>query len=192
MPLHFGPETALSRLTPSPTSSSPLWRVPMNAPARRFLTRRARAVRVVRVVRGQSLQAGPLPPRSPTIPGDRCLLANTLGQHLRPRVWRGGSHTDPCNRLENSRGRARRQRPQGVGRHHKLVLATERVRPSGRPSARRDHLLRPHQGVELLVRHIAPAHRLVAQRRAVLVRGLGDLGGVVVADLRRQRGDQHQ
>ena len=36
------------------------------------------------------------------------------------------------------------------------------------------------------------AHRLFFQGRAVLVRGLGDFGGIVVTDLRRERSDQHQ
>ena len=39
---------------------------------------------------------------------------------------------------------------------------------------------------------IAAADRFLAQGGAVLVRGLGDLGGIVVADLGRQRRHQHQ
>ena len=50
-------------------------------------------------------------------------------------------------------------------------------------SPRPGHALRPHQAIELLGRDIAEPHRFLAQRRAVLVRGLGDLGGLVVADL---------
>src|ERR1700722_1049374 len=50
-----------------------------------------------------------------------------------------------------------------------------------------DHLFRPHQGVELGIGDIAAADRLLAQGGAVLVRGLGDLGRRVVANLRRQR-----
>ena len=55
-----------------------------------------------------------------------------------------------------------------------------------------DHLLWPHDGVELARRHIAASDRFLAQGRAVLVRRLGNLSRVVVADLRRQRRDQHQ
>src|SRR5579871_3007246 len=54
------------------------------------------------------------------------------------------------------------------------------------------HLLRPDQHVELLRADIAEPERLLAERRAVLVRGLGDLGRLVVADLRRERGHEHE
>src|SRR5690242_21257752 len=65
-----------------------------------------------------------------------------------------------------------------------LVLVNQASAP--RPG----HALRPHQAVELLGRNIPKPHGFFAQRRAVLVRGLGDLGGLVVADLRRERRDQ--
>ena len=59
-------------------------------------------------------------------------------------------------------------------------------------SPRPDHLFGADHRVELGVGDVAAADGLLAQGRAVLVSGLGDLGGRVVADLRRQRGDQYQ
>ncbi len=55
-----------------------------------------------------------------------------------------------------------------------------------------DHLLRPHPLVELLGRDEARGDGGLAQAGALLVRLLGDLGGLVVADVRIQRRDQHQ
>jgi hypothetical protein len=48
------------------------------------------------------------------------------------------------------------------------------------------------QRVEVLAADVAERQRRFAQRAAVAVRALGDLGGAVVADVRGQRGDQHQ
>ena len=68
-----------------------------------------------------------------------------------------------------------------IGRTGTLSLIPGRVIFSGRTTA-----------VEFLLADKAGAERLFFQRRPVLVRGFGDFGGVVVADLRRQRGHQHQ
>ena len=49
-----------------------------------------------------------------------------------------------------------------------------------------------HRGVELLGGEVAGGDRRLAQRRLLLVRLLGDLAGLVVADHRVERGDDHQ
>ena len=48
------------------------------------------------------------------------------------------------------------------------------------------HLFGPHEAVEIGARDKSQLHGFLAQRRAVGVRGLRYLGGVVVADVRRQ------
>ena len=62
----------------------------------------------------------------------------------------------------------------------------------GTDSLGADHVLGPDDAVEFLAVDEAGLDGLFAQGRAVLVGGLGDFGGVVVADFRRQRRDQHQ
>src|SRR5690349_1812196 len=62
------------------------------------------------------------------------------------------------------------------------------TRISGLP----DHLLRPHPRIELLLAEIAELQCRRLQRGAVLVRLLGDRGGLLVADMRIQRRHQHQ
>src|SRR6185436_1408271 len=59
-------------------------------------------------------------------------------------------------------------------------------------SLRCDHVLWFDHGIEFLRRDIAALDRFFFQGRAVLMRGLGDLGGGVIADLGRQRRHQHQ
>ncbi len=55
-----------------------------------------------------------------------------------------------------------------------------------------DHLLRPHPLIELPGGHVAERDRGVLERKALLVRVLGDLRRFIVADVRVQRGDEHQ
>src|SRR5262245_33294732 len=56
----------------------------------------------------------------------------------------------------------------------------------------RDHVLTAHQLIELLAGHQAKFHNRFAQGLALFVRLLGDLGGVVVTNVRIERRDQHQ
>src|SRR5215212_1881752 len=49
---------------------------------------------------------------------------------------------------------------------------------------RRNHAFRPHQRVEFFFAHMAEPHRFLAQGRAVLMRGLGNLRCFVIADFR--------
>src|SRR5688500_10384517 len=53
------------------------------------------------------------------------------------------------------------------------------------------YLLRADPAVEVLRLHQAQLHRRLLEGGALLVGGLGDLGRVVVADVRVERGDQH-
>ena len=55
-----------------------------------------------------------------------------------------------------------------------------------------NHRFGANDSIELRVGDVTAADGFFAQRRAVLVRGLGDLGGIIIADLRRQRRYQHQ
>src|SRR5882672_10452867 len=55
-----------------------------------------------------------------------------------------------------------------------------------------DHGLRPDPLVELLRCHIAERERRLLQGRAFLVRLLRDLRRLVVADVRVERGDEHE
>ncbi|CAM2158157.1 conserved hypothetical protein [Paraburkholderia tropica] len=55
-----------------------------------------------------------------------------------------------------------------------------------------DHLAGLHPLVELLLGHVAERERGGLERRAFLVRLLGDLRGLVVADVRIERRHQHQ
>src|SRR3990172_4795239 len=55
-----------------------------------------------------------------------------------------------------------------------------------------DHALGPHQAVEFLLEHMAEPYRLLTQGGAALMRGLGDLARLVVADMRRKRRHQHE
>src|SRR5215831_14842446 len=57
---------------------------------------------------------------------------------------------------------------------------------------RSDHVGRVDQEIEFLRRHEPALDRFLLERGAFLVRALGDLGGGVVADLGRQRGDEHE
>src|SRR5262249_21735842 len=57
---------------------------------------------------------------------------------------------------------------------------------------RSDHLLRTYQAIEVLAHEQAQLDTRVTQGDAALVRVLRHLGGVVVADMRAQRRDQHQ
>src|SRR5579883_3006972 len=57
---------------------------------------------------------------------------------------------------------------------------------------RPDHGLRPHPPVEVLGREQAKRHSGFFERRAFLMSLLSHLGGIVIADMRIQRGDQHQ
>lgn len=57
---------------------------------------------------------------------------------------------------------------------------------------RLQHLLRPYPFVELRFVQVAQLQRRGAQGGAFGVGLLGDFGGLVVADVRVQRGDQHQ
>src|SRR2546423_10446482 len=61
-------------------------------------------------------------------------------------------------------------------------FAPKPERRSATTSAAADHLFRTNPGVELLGRQEAELDRRLAQRLSGLVRGLGDLGGIVVAD----------
>ena len=54
------------------------------------------------------------------------------------------------------------------------------------------HFARLHPGVELLRGDVAQGQRRVPQGAALGVGALGDLGRLIVADVRGQRGDQHQ
>src|SRR3972149_8834668 len=57
---------------------------------------------------------------------------------------------------------------------------------------RADHVLGPYQTVELLLEHMAEPNRLLAQGGAALMRSLGALARLVVADMRRKRRHQHE
>src|SRR5205085_7132222 len=72
------------------------------------------------------------------------------------------------------------------------ILTAYCLLPSAYCSSRMRHLFRLHVLVELRARQQAQRNRSVAQRDALLVRVLGDLGGVVVADVRVQSGDEHE
>ena len=54
------------------------------------------------------------------------------------------------------------------------------------------HVLGAHPLVEVLSGDVAETQRLFLERRAVAVRGVGDLSGLVVADVRIQRRHEHQ
>src|SRR5689334_24231655 len=58
----------------------------------------------------------------------------------------------------------------------------------GRPG----HRARLHPAVEIRAGDVAKRERRLAQRAAVVVRLLRDLSRAVVADVRRERGDQHE
>ena len=58
--------------------------------------------------------------------------------------------------------------------------------------SRADHVLGPHDTVEINLAHISKPQRFLAQRRAVLVGGLGDFGGLVIPNFRSQRRHQHE
>src|SRR5690606_22157332 len=80
-----------------------------------------------------------------------------------------------------------------IYRSHKTRIFRQSVhKRRTKPSARMRHVLRAHQPVVVIGCYEAGLQRFLAQRGAVFMRGLGDLGGVVVADGGRQRGDQHQ
>src|ERR1043165_7822913 len=59
-------------------------------------------------------------------------------------------------------------------------------------SSRMRHLFRLDVFVKLLARQEAQLNRRLAQADPLFVRVLGDLGGVVVADVRVQSGDEHK
>src|SRR5205085_8978568 len=59
-------------------------------------------------------------------------------------------------------------------------------------SLRVDHVFGAHDRIEFLSRDESGLQRFLAQSGAVLVRRLGDLRGIVVADFRRQSCDQHE
>jgi poly(3-hydroxybutyrate) depolymerase len=139
-------------------------------------------------------------------------------RHLLPKgemMHRGAASIRPrsATRPARDRGRARRyfrHRPDQGGARHRDQAA--RLRPRSSISSPRMSAItasstaangatpaprsRPwSRSSSPLVRRpeSRPRHgRPKAQLRAVLVRGLGDLGGIVVADLGRQRGHQHQ
>src|SRR5207248_11528058 len=72
-------------------------------------------------------------------------------------------------------------------------IRTTSNEPTGRASWRRpDHRPRLDPAVEVLAAHIAQSERRFAQRAAFAVRFLRDLGRPVIADVRRERGHQHQ
>ncbi len=54
------------------------------------------------------------------------------------------------------------------------------------------HFRRLHYCIKFLAGEEAEVDRGLAEGAAAFVRGLGDLGGVVVADLLVERGDEHQ
>lgn len=54
------------------------------------------------------------------------------------------------------------------------------------------HVLGAYPLVEVLSGDVAEAQRLFLERRAVAVRCIGDLSGLVVADVRIQRRHEHQ
>ena len=54
------------------------------------------------------------------------------------------------------------------------------------------HFFRAHPLVEFCAGYESEPHRFLAQRGAVGMRRLGDLGGLIVADARGQRRHQHQ
>ena len=58
--------------------------------------------------------------------------------------------------------------------------------------SRPDHRVGAHPAVEVRRAHVAQRERGLAQRGALAVRLLRDLGGAVVADVRRERGHQHE
>src|SRR5579875_3526087 len=69
--------------------------------------------------------------------------------------------------------------------------------PPGKPSLLRHvqrpgHVLRPHPPVELLFRHVPKLQRRLAEARALPVRGEGDLGGLLIADVGGEGRDQHE
>src|SRR5690348_12414590 len=57
---------------------------------------------------------------------------------------------------------------------------------------RPDHRFRLDPAVEVLRADVTESERRLAQRRSLPVRLLGDLGGTVVADVRRERRHEHQ
>src|SRR5687767_14795791 len=61
-----------------------------------------------------------------------------------------------------------------------------------RSPAASHHLLGSHPCVELVACHETELDRDFSQRLTLLVRSLRDLGGIVVADVRIQSGDEHQ
>src|SRR5687767_10108444 len=64
--------------------------------------------------------------------------------------------------------------------------------PQAASSSRPDHRVGAHPAVEVLRAYVTERKRGVAQRAALAVRLLRDLGRAVVADVRRERGDQHE
>ena len=62
----------------------------------------------------------------------------------------------------------------------------------GEPIPRTGHLLGPHEAVEFLTGEMAEDDGRLPERALVLVRVFGDGGGVVVADVRVERGHEHQ
>src|SRR4051812_38682120 len=74
-----------------------------------------------------------------------------------------------------------------------ILPASIRVRDSeARISLRAGHVLGTHELIEAGGGQVAEGERGFAQGRAVVVGLLGDLGGLVVPDLGRERGDEHE
>ena len=72
------------------------------------------------------------------------------------------------------------------------LVEIDQVGHGFRPAlARGNHGFGPDDGVEFGIGHIATANRFFAQGRSILMRGLGNLGCIVIANLGRKSGHQH-
>src|SRR5688572_10386529 len=114
-----------------------------------------------------------------TTAGPRPSIGDEMERSQRSEAWR------PLCPVMRPRG----GRPHGVRRWTGAGTnaATARGVTSRGPGAH--HLFGPHPLVELLAGHEAQLDRGLAQVLALPVRGLRDLRGLVVADVRVQRGD---
>src|SRR5574337_141806 len=122
--------------------------------------------------------------------------AERSGAEFRQRLLQATDGLEPYKKYRvptSPRGRRRvARRPFCAARRATANAATDAAADARPPSAAPDHLPRLHPGVELLGRDEAERERRLAQARAFLVRLLRDLSRLVVADVRVQRGHQHQ
>src|SRR5688572_29282134 len=92
-------------------------------------------------------------------------------------------YTNPKGTAATARRDSRQSRQRLPSRNYYLIF---------RRSAGADHFFRPHQAIKLRAANMAQPDRFLAQRGSVRMRGLRDLRGLVVADLRRQCRYQHE